>query len=344
VKGKMKHRSRILAFGCCMLALACADDVPLLGRPCPCAPGWICCNGRNICVPDGEFCPTAEQGTPCPCESGFVCCQASQICIPDGQSCAVPAEPEITHHPSRGPRVACAETETDEQPDGTTVLVNWSYIHDLWGNVTEMLGDHGGDQTIDFESRWFYDIYGNPTGREEYANGLLRFKRSTAYDPYGRVTTREIDGDGDGLIDQRDTWDYHGRDPVRTTQTFLAASLLGTQRCTYTLREGGQPTAYSCVSLPDGTPGERAQYSDAIDRRIVQIATDGVHYDHEIDLIRAAGLVEIDHYDLPAGMPRVLVQHFVVDAPDGTPSAWDLRDQTRTDFPHSTGTYSYECP
>ena len=336
----MKHRPWISLLG--LFALSCAEDVSLPGRPCPCADGWQCCAGRNVCIPADQFCVPAQQTKSCPCDDGFSCCMGNNSCIPSGQACAVPADPEITHHPSRGSRVPCAESETDSQSNGSTIDVSWTYVHDVWGNVTEMLGDRGLTGTPNLDSRWFYDIYGNLTGREEYEDGNLRYKRSTNYDQYGRPTTREIDSDGDALIDQRDTWDYHGPQPVRTTQYFESAMPTSTLRCTYALRPDGEPTGYTCLAEPMETPAERGDYSDATDRRILQIATDGVHYDREIDIIKAAGLIEIDQYLLTT-TPKQQVRHFVIDALDGTPSMWDLNDSTTPDFPHSTGTYKYEC-
>ena len=334
-------RIRTLATLAGILALSCADEVSLPGRPCPCADGWICCAGRNVCIPSDQFCEPAQQAKSCPCDDGFTCCQVSNSCIHAGESCAVPTDPEITHHPSRGARIPCAETETDTQSNGSTIAVAWTYVHDLWGNITEMLGDRGQDGTIDLDSRWFYDIYGNLTGREEYEDGTLRYKRNVSYDPYGRQTTREIDVDGDGLIDQRDTWDYRGPQPIRTTQTFnsLPTSSL---RCVYVLRPDGQPSSYSCLSLPMETPAERADYTDTTDRRIIQFARDGVHIDREIDIIHAAGLIEIDQYAFSA-TTKELIRHFVIDALDGTPSTWNLQDNTSLDFPKSTGTYKYVC-
>src|SRR5262249_38846970 len=138
VEGRMKHRPWIFAFVIELLAPACADEVPLPDRPCPCASGWICCAGRNVCIPDDQFCEPAKQAKSCPCDDGYTCCQRDQSCIPMGQACSVPPQPEITHHPSRGARVPCAEKEVDQQPDGSMTQVSWLYIHDLWGNVTEM--------------------------------------------------------------------------------------------------------------------------------------------------------------------------------------------------------------
>jgi hypothetical protein len=338
----MKHRPWFSILGFFALA-SCADEVSLPGRPCPCADGWTCCQGRNVCVPSDQFCLPAQQTKSCPCDDGFTCCMGNNSCIPTGQSCAVPTDPEITHHPSRGVRVPCAETETDySQPDGSPVSVEWTYVHDVWGNITEMLGDRGLDGTIDLDSRWFYDIYGNLTSREEYDDGNLRYKRNASYDQYGRPTTREVDSDGDGLIDQRDTWDYHGPQPIRTTQYFKMATPTSTLRCTYLVRPDGQPTSYNCLALPMETQAERADYSDAADRRIILIASNGVDVDHEVDIIRAVGLIEIDEYSVTM-TARQRVRHFVIDALNGTPSMWDLNDTTRMDFPHSTGTYKYVC-
>src|SRR6516165_4366398 len=157
----MNHRLCCLVFSLGMIAPSCADDVSLSDRPCPCASGWICCAGRNTCIPDTQFCQPADQGKKCPCEDNQTCCQLTQHCIPFGQSCGVPLQPEITHHPSRGARVPCAEKETDSQLDGSMIQTSWTFIHDIWGNVTEMLGDRGNDNTTDYDSRWEYNIYGN---------------------------------------------------------------------------------------------------------------------------------------------------------------------------------------
>src|SRR5262249_33655628 len=153
----------------------------------------------------------------CPCDTGFACCPASGVCVPQTQSCGVPPDPEITHHPSRALRVPCAETEVDEYPDGQKSEVRWVFVRDLWGNVTEMFGDQGDDGVLDYDSRWSYDIYGNLVGREEIENGVLRFRRTLLYDNYGRLTTQESDLDGDGVIDERDAWDYRNQQPVRIT-------------------------------------------------------------------------------------------------------------------------------
>lgn len=36
---------------------ACTSELPLEGRPCPCADGWQCCEDQNVCVPEGDACP-----------------------------------------------------------------------------------------------------------------------------------------------------------------------------------------------------------------------------------------------------------------------------------------------
>lgn len=39
------------------LVAACTSELPLEGRPCPCADGWQCCEDQNVCVPEGDACP-----------------------------------------------------------------------------------------------------------------------------------------------------------------------------------------------------------------------------------------------------------------------------------------------
>lgn len=45
---------------------ACAGEVALEDRPCPCADGWTCCASRNVCVAPGTSCgseaPTSDAG------------------------------------------------------------------------------------------------------------------------------------------------------------------------------------------------------------------------------------------------------------------------------------------
>jgi hypothetical protein len=111
-------------------------------------------------------------------------------------------------------------------------------------------------------------------------------------------------------------------------------------RCVYSMQDSGQPTSYVCTSIPLATVTERATYTEGLDRQIIQIASDGTTYDREIDIIRAAGYFEIDHYLLPG---RQQMRHFVLDVQKGYPLAWNLNDQTRHDFPTSAGSYEYVC-
>jgi hypothetical protein len=48
----MKRSMALLA-----LATACSGDLPLEGRPCPCAEGWTCCARTRACVRSAESCP-----------------------------------------------------------------------------------------------------------------------------------------------------------------------------------------------------------------------------------------------------------------------------------------------
>jgi hypothetical protein len=55
----MKRSSSFL--GCLLgLATACTGDLPLEGRPCPCAEGWTCCDLTNQCVLRGTSCGPLE--------------------------------------------------------------------------------------------------------------------------------------------------------------------------------------------------------------------------------------------------------------------------------------------
>jgi hypothetical protein len=40
-----------------LAAAACAGSIALDARPCPCADGWTCCPGANVCVAPGTACP-----------------------------------------------------------------------------------------------------------------------------------------------------------------------------------------------------------------------------------------------------------------------------------------------
>lgn len=45
-------------------SVACAGEVSLEERPCPCTAGWTCCAARNVCVADGTSCErTSGDGT-----------------------------------------------------------------------------------------------------------------------------------------------------------------------------------------------------------------------------------------------------------------------------------------
>jgi DNA-binding beta-propeller fold protein YncE len=53
------------------LAAGC-QHVSLVNLPCPCAPGWICCPGENVCVEQGGACPVSSFAvTPSPAHVRF---------------------------------------------------------------------------------------------------------------------------------------------------------------------------------------------------------------------------------------------------------------------------------
>src|SRR5438309_1121102 len=41
---------------------ACVEALPIENRPCPCAAGWQCCTGDNVCVREGTSCPATDGG------------------------------------------------------------------------------------------------------------------------------------------------------------------------------------------------------------------------------------------------------------------------------------------
>lgn len=43
---------------------SCVSGVPLEGRSCPCATGWVCCPDENICVQDQSTCKAPEPPAP----------------------------------------------------------------------------------------------------------------------------------------------------------------------------------------------------------------------------------------------------------------------------------------
>jgi hypothetical protein len=54
------------AFGVClliyaMLSAGCISGIGEEGSPCPCGPGWKCCNVDDVCVREGDMCLTEEQ-------------------------------------------------------------------------------------------------------------------------------------------------------------------------------------------------------------------------------------------------------------------------------------------
>lgn len=41
-----------------LLLVSCAPPLPVDGAACPCAEGWLCCEGSNVCVTDASRCPS----------------------------------------------------------------------------------------------------------------------------------------------------------------------------------------------------------------------------------------------------------------------------------------------
>jgi hypothetical protein len=51
---------------------SCVTPVSLEGRPCPCAPGWQCCPGDNLCIPQDQAC-ASPKGCSLACSPGTFC-------------------------------------------------------------------------------------------------------------------------------------------------------------------------------------------------------------------------------------------------------------------------------
>ena len=58
----MKTRLGLFA-GLPIVAIACVGRVSEENHPCPCASGWTCCAGTQVCVAPGNTCPTEDGGT-----------------------------------------------------------------------------------------------------------------------------------------------------------------------------------------------------------------------------------------------------------------------------------------
>ncbi len=52
---------RLFALTAALLLCSCADQLPTDDLPCPCAPGWTCCQNENQCVRPGDTCPCIGQ-------------------------------------------------------------------------------------------------------------------------------------------------------------------------------------------------------------------------------------------------------------------------------------------
>jgi hypothetical protein len=60
---KPKAPSFLTLLACLAAAPACASEVALEDRPCPCAEGWVCCPESNVCAQRADACTSAPAGT-----------------------------------------------------------------------------------------------------------------------------------------------------------------------------------------------------------------------------------------------------------------------------------------
>ena len=297
---------------------ACAAEAPLEGRHCPCATGWKCC-ANNLCAPANESCGV----------------------LPDQEG--RPRMTGITQNP-------CGEDEDDFE-DGT-IDVRWSYLEDGWGNVREFRGDRGLDGTIDSDWQLTYDPEGNLLLEEDHEAGALAFRDAATYDTMARELTHEWDYDGDGNLDERDTWDYGGAQAIKRIDTFNTDGTVTHGVCTYTLLDDGRTDHYDCDWDGDGqidshytyaytmegdnsvTTRERSNPSGQVASRMRKVH-DG----------RGAFLsVELWHIDPASGAMTLYISVTHTYGPDGNLASSEQYGFSGDGTRYDRSTYRYSCP
>ncbi len=58
----MNHANYLVLASLSLSLAACVGDVPLNGKPCPCATGFACCEAMKVCLAAGEICPINDGG------------------------------------------------------------------------------------------------------------------------------------------------------------------------------------------------------------------------------------------------------------------------------------------
>ena len=58
----MNHANCLVLASISLSLAACVSDVPLEGKPCPCATGFVCCAAMKVCLAAGERCPINDGG------------------------------------------------------------------------------------------------------------------------------------------------------------------------------------------------------------------------------------------------------------------------------------------
>lgn len=83
------NRSRLLLATFTLLA-GCVAPVSEENRPCPCAAGWVCCEGVQICATSADLCPGGDGGgapPACSCGNGEKCCTGHDGCFSETTNC-----------------------------------------------------------------------------------------------------------------------------------------------------------------------------------------------------------------------------------------------------------------
>lgn len=107
----------------------------------------------------------------------------------------------------------CSEYyEADNDGDGTVdFLAVLTYSYDANGNRLGYDLDEGGDDLVDRSYAYTYDANGNRlTEEHRTGDGTLTRGVTNVYGTTGNLLKMELDSEGDGVVDQRITYDAHG--------------------------------------------------------------------------------------------------------------------------------------
>lgn len=94
----MSMSVRTAAIASLFALVACAEPTTVIGAPCPCLDGYICCVPLGQCLTEGELCPIERP--PLSCDLVDAADGSSTIQCSDGSS-----------YPGQGPTPQCGTRE-----------------------------------------------------------------------------------------------------------------------------------------------------------------------------------------------------------------------------------------